>query len=80
MNIQTLTNKIKEDSLLNNITSFFDNEVYLVGGSVRDALMDKEYFDRDLIVIDEDAKTFSKKVADLRVYSFLLMKKTKYIV
>lgn len=63
MNIQTLTNKIKNDSMLNNIASFFDNEIYLVGGSVRDSLLGKEYYDRDLIVADEDAGVFSKKVA-----------------
>lgn len=64
MNIQTLTNKIQKDSMLNNLASFFDNEIYVVGGTVRDFLMGKISYDRDLIVVDEDAKSFSQKVAE----------------
>ena len=64
MNTQILTDKIKNDDILNNIASFFDNEIYLVGGCVRDFLLGKTSTDRDLIVIDEDARTFSRKVAD----------------
>jgi tRNA nucleotidyltransferase/poly(A) polymerase len=64
MNIQTLTEKIKNDDLLNNLTSFFPNEIYLVGGDVRDMLMGKTSTDRDLIVVDEDAREFSLKVAE----------------
>lgn len=64
MNIQTLTNKIQKDSILNNLASFFDNEIYVVGGTVRDFLMGKISYDRDLIVVDEDAKSFSQKVAE----------------
>lgn len=64
MNIQTLTDKIKNDDLLNNLASFFPNEIYLVGGSVRDVLMGKEFYDRDLIVIDSDARDFSLKAAE----------------
>ena len=64
MNIQTLTNKIQQDSILNNLASFFDNEIYVVGGTVRDFLMGKISYDRDLIVVDEDAKSFSQKVAE----------------
>lgn len=64
MNIQTLTNRIKNDDILNNLASFFQNEIYLVGGSVRDALMEKPFYDRDLIVTDVDAREFSLKVAE----------------
>ena len=64
MNIQTLTDKIKNDDILNNLSAFFPNKIYLVGGSVRDAIMGKDYFDRDLIVIDSDAREFSLKVAE----------------
>lgn len=71
MNIRTLTNKIKEDEILNNISSFFPNQVYLVGGSVRDYLLGKSTFDRDLIVVDEDARTFSLKVADFFGATFI---------
>lgn len=64
MNIQILTDKIKNDFVLNNLISFFPNQIYLVGGSVRDALMDKDFIDRDLIVTDCDARDFSLKVAE----------------
>ena len=64
MNIQTLTDKIKNDALLNNLASFFPNEIFLVGGSVRDAILGYEICDRDLIVVDIDAKEFSTQVAD----------------
>lgn len=64
MNIQILTDKIKNDDILNNLASFFDNEIYLVGGAVRDALVGKTSYDRDLIVLDEDAGVFSQKVSE----------------
>ncbi|MGN0030804.1 MAG: HD domain-containing protein [Candidatus Gastranaerophilaceae bacterium] len=64
MNIQTLTDKIKNDDILNNLSAFSQNKVYLVGGSVRDAIMGKDYFDRDIIVTDSDAREFSLKVAE----------------
>lgn len=64
MNIQTLTDRIKNDDILNNLASFFSNKIYLVGGSVRDALMGKNFNDRDLIVTDMDAREFSLNVAE----------------
>jgi len=64
MNTQILTDRIKNDPLLNNLASFFPNKIYLVGGAVRDGLMGKPSFDRDLIVTDEDAREFSLKVAE----------------
>lgn len=64
MNIQLIKNRIDNDEILNNISSFFPNEVYLVGGSVRDYFLGKTSYDRDLIVVDEDAKIFSEKVAN----------------
>lgn len=63
MNLK-ITEKIKSDELLNKITANFDNEIYLVGGAVRDILMDKSSHDRDLIVMDEDARSFSLKLAE----------------
>lgn len=64
MNIQILTDRVKNDNILNNLASFFPNKIYLVGGSVRDGLMGKDSLDRDLIVVDEDARIFSLKVAE----------------
>ncbi len=91
MNIQTLTNNIKNDPILNNLTSFFDNKLYLVGGSVRDALTGKTACDRDIIAADEDAKSFSLKVAefldgvfipldeDNKIYRVVLRNKIDYL-
>ena len=47
------------DEILNKIKENFDNEIYLVGGSVRDYFMGIQTHDRDIIVMDEDAKDFS---------------------
>lgn len=58
-----LIQKIKNDKILNTIASEFDNEVYLVGGAVRDFVLGKDTFDRDLIVCDECAREFSLKLA-----------------
>ena len=71
MNTQTLINKINNDALLNNLASFFPNKIYLVGGSVRDALMGIESYDRDLIVTDIDAKEFSLQVTDFFSGTFI---------
>lgn len=64
MNTQTIIDKIKNDKILNNLASFFDNNIYLVGGAVRDFFLGKDTLDRDLIVTDEDAGAFSRRVSD----------------
>ncbi len=64
MNTQIIKNSIANDEILNNISSFFDNDIWLVGGAIRDILLGKEIFDRDLIVTDCDAKEFSLKVTE----------------
>ena len=91
MNIQILKNRIQNDEILNNISSFFSNEIYLVGGSVRDYLLEKTTYDRDLIVIDEDARSFSMKVAEFfgatfvpldeinKIYRIVLPDKENYL-
>ncbi|MDR1327608.1 MAG: HD domain-containing protein, partial [Heliobacteriaceae bacterium] len=40
----------------------FNNEIYLVGGAVRDFYMGKQSTDFDLIVTDEDARDFAQKI------------------
>ncbi len=59
-----IINKIKNDELLNIIIKNFDEEIYLVGGSVRDFLMDKASYDRDLIVCGVEARDFSIRLAE----------------
>ena len=71
MNI-TIQEKIKSDKILSKIAEKFpDTEIYVVGGFVRDCLMNKESYDRDLIVINEDAKDFSHKLEKIFDSTFI---------
>lgn len=83
--------KIKSDEILSKITDKFDNEIYLVGGTVRDYYMGLESTDRDIIVMDEDARDFALKLAELfdasfvpldevnKIYRLVLPDKVNYI-
>lgn len=64
MNTKIIKDKIKNDKILSNLSNAFDNDIYLVGGSIRDILLDKPLLDRDLIVVAENARDFSLKVAE----------------
>lgn len=91
MNTQIIKNSIQNDGILNNLASFFDNDIWLVGGAVRDILLDKEILDRDLIVTDCEAKEFSNKVAEFfggklitldeenKIYRIVLEDKKNYL-
>ncbi len=59
-----LLQQIENDKILNKIKQEFDNEIYLVGGAVRDFAMGKKTYDRDLIVTDRDAREFSLALAE----------------
>ncbi len=86
-----LHQKIINDEILNTIRDNFDNEIYLVGGAVRDFLMNKKTYDRDLIVCDVDAREFAKKIADYfdatfvpldeenKIYRVVLQDKLNYL-
>lgn len=63
--------KIKSDEILSRIADKFGNEIYLVGGTVRDYFMGLESTDRDIIVMDEDARDFALKLAELFEASFV---------
>lgn len=64
MNSQII-NRIIEDELVQKIIEFSGNtRVLLVGGVIRDFCLGKNNFDKDIIVVDEDAKVFSKKLAE----------------
>lgn len=68
----TIQEKIKSDKILNIVAEKFpDTEIYVVGGFVRDCLMAKPSYDRDLIVINEDAKDFSLKLAEIFNSTFI---------
>lgn len=79
------------DEILNKIKENFDNEIYLVGGSVRDYFMGIQSHDRDIIVMDEEAKEFSLKLKKLfdatfipldeenKIYRLVMRDKINYI-
>lgn len=83
--------KIKSDKILSKIIEKFDNEIYLVGGTVRDYYMGLESTDRDIIVMDGDAREFALKLKDLfdaafvpldeenKIYRLVLPDKINYI-
>lgn len=83
--------KIKSDEILSKIIDKFDNEIYLVGGAVRDYYMGLESTDRDIIVMDEDAREFALKLVELfeavfvpldeenKIYRLVLPDKINYI-
>lgn len=54
---------IENDFILKAIRENFDEEIYLVGGAVRDFLNGKTSCDRDLLVLNTDVKEFSKRLA-----------------
>lgn len=62
---------IKSDEILSKIAESFDNKVYVVGGTVRDYFFDKKSYDRDIVVIDEDAREFALKLQKLFKASFV---------
>ncbi|MFA7659552.1 MAG: HD domain-containing protein [Candidatus Gastranaerophilaceae bacterium] len=56
--------KIKKDKIINLIKKHAgDTEIYLVGGVFRDFYLDKENFDKDIVVIGTDAEIFAKNLA-----------------
>ena len=59
-----ITNKIKSDELIQQIKTFAKNtRVLLVGGVIRDFCLGKENHDKDIIVVDKEAKIFAQKLA-----------------
>lgn len=86
-----IKDKITSDKILSKIVSSCDNEIYIVGGTVRDFLTGRESLDRDIIVTDEDAKDFALKIQPLfdavyvpldelnKIYRLVLPDKVNYI-
>lgn len=60
-----LIQKIQNDSVIKLIAPYLKNRrAYIVGGFVRDTLMDKSSSDRDLIVFEDELELFAKDLAD----------------
>ena len=82
------------DILNNEIIAELKNtgkKIFLVGGTVRDYLLNRPTYDRDLIVIDEDARVFSENLAktldatfipldeENKIYRLVLKDKLNYL-
>lgn len=86
-----ITEKVRSDEILAKIIAQFDNEIYLVGGAVRDFLLGKRTYDRDLIVLDEDARAFAVELSKFldatfvpldeenKIYRLVMSDKINYI-
>lgn len=84
--------KIKNDEILNSIIQNSQNaEIYLVGGTVRDFYLDKENFDKDIIVDKVNPEKFALMLAEKldatyipldeenKIYRLVLKDKINYI-
>ena len=56
--------KIKDDKILNMISQNTDTDLYLVGGAVRDFILGNETYDRDLLVVNREARDFALELAE----------------
>ncbi len=82
---------IENDFILNSIRKNFTEEIYLVGGAVRDYFIGKTSYDRDLLVLNADVKVFSKRLSEFfdatfieldpenEIYRLVLKDKVNYI-
>lgn len=83
--------KLEKDFILNKLRENFDEEIYLVGGAVRDMLFGQISADKDILVLNANVKEFSKRVGeffdatfieldnDNEIYRLVLKDKINYI-
>ncbi len=68
MNTNKIIEKIKNDEILAKIKKFAQNkfahaQIYSVGGVFRDFYLDKENFDKDIVIVEADAEQFAQRLA-----------------
>ena len=63
--------KIQNDFILNAIQENFNEEIFLVGGAVRNFLNNETVYDRDLLVLNVNVKEFSQKLAQFFNATFI---------
>lgn len=67
-----IVKKILEDDLIKKISEFAGStRVLLVGGVIRDFCLGKENFDKDIIVVGEDAKVFAENLSKFLNATFI---------
>lgn len=92
MNMNNIIEKIKHDEIINIIKTHDTNaDIYVVGGVFRDFFLNKENFDKDIIVDKTDAEKFAKTLAEAidatfipldeenKIYRLMLKDKTNCI-
>lgn len=93
---EKIIKKVRKDEIVNLVTNhaeknFLDAQIYLVGGAIRDFYLGVENFDKDIVVINANAKKFAKSLAnsidatfvpldeDFQIYRLVLQDKVNFI-
>lgn len=64
MNTNKFIEKIKQDEIVKLLQKHANGaQIYLVGGTVRDFYLGVENFDKDIVVVNTDAKQFAQRLA-----------------
>lgn len=64
MNTNKFIEKIKKDKVVKLLQKHADGaHIYLVGGTVRDFYLGQKNFDKDIVVVNKDAKKFAQNLA-----------------
>lgn len=80
MSMNEILTKIKEDKIIGMVKDHAkEAEIYIVGGTVRDFLMRKENYDKDIIVLNADAKEFAQSLAEKADATFIPLDETNNI-
>lgn len=94
--MEKIIKKVKSDKIIKLVTehaqkSFSDAQIYLVGGAVRDFYLGAENFDKDIVIVNTDAKKFAKSLAasldatfvpldeEFKIYRLVLQDKVNFI-
>lgn len=70
--MNSIIKKINSDEIINQIKNFAKTEeIFLVGGAIRDFFLGKENYDKDIVVEKTDARDFAEKLAVFLDGSFI---------
>lgn len=79
MNMNNIIEKIKKDQIIGLIKDHADKiltpdaDVYVVGGVIRDCYLEKENFDKDIIIDNFDAEKFAQSLAQSLEATFIVL-------
>lgn len=72
MNMNNLIEKLNNDEIINQVKKCAKNEdVYLVGGAIRDFYLEKENFDKDIIINAENTEEIAREIAQCLCATFV---------